>query len=52
MRSELNSEIDRLFRENNIEIPFPQNDLHIRTMDESFQSSVKGLLQKTEKSDS
>lgn len=30
VRSEMNFEIDRLFRENNIEIPFPQRDIHIR----------------------
>ncbi|HSE97003.1 MAG TPA: mechanosensitive ion channel domain-containing protein [Blastocatellia bacterium] len=31
IRSDLNYEIDRLFRENNIQIPFPQRDLHLRT---------------------
>ena len=30
-RSEINFEIDRQFRENDIEIPFPQRDLHIRS---------------------
>lgn len=29
--SDLNFAIDRIFRENNIEIPFPQRDLHIRS---------------------
>jgi small-conductance mechanosensitive channel len=29
--SDLNFAIDRIFRENNITIPFPQRDLHIRT---------------------
>lgn len=29
-RSELRFEIDRLFRENNITIPFPQRDIHIK----------------------
>ena len=28
-RSEIRFEIDRLFRENNISIPFPQRDVHI-----------------------
>lgn len=28
--SELNFEIDRLFRQNGVEIPFPQRDIHIR----------------------
>ncbi len=31
VRSELNIAIVRKFRENNIEIPFPQRDLHLRT---------------------
>jgi small-conductance mechanosensitive channel len=30
--SDLNFAIDKIFRENNIEIPFPQRDLHIRTV--------------------
>jgi potassium efflux system protein len=33
--SELHQEIDRKFRELNIEIPFPQTDLHVRSIDES-----------------
>ena len=28
--SDLNFEIDKIFRENNIQVPFPQRDLHIR----------------------
>ena len=28
-KSEIRFEIDRLFRENNISIPFPQRDIHI-----------------------
>lgn len=31
VRSEINCEIVRKFRENNIEIPFPQRDLHLRS---------------------
>jgi small-conductance mechanosensitive channel len=31
VRSELNIAIVRKFRENNIEIPFPQRDLHLRS---------------------
>jgi len=31
VRSELNCEIVRKFRQNNIEIPFPQRDLHLRS---------------------
>ena len=32
--SELHQEIDRRFRELNIEIPFPQTDLHVRSIDQ------------------
>ena len=32
--SELHQEIDRRFRERDIEIPFPQSDIHLRSMDE------------------
>ena len=32
--SELHQEIDRRFRELDIEIPFPQTDLHVRSVDE------------------
>ena len=34
--SELHQEIDRRFREAKIEIAFPQQDLHLRSMDESI----------------
>jgi hypothetical protein len=34
-KSELHQEIDRRFREANIEIAFPQRDLHLRSIDES-----------------
>ncbi|MHC4237441.1 MAG: mechanosensitive ion channel domain-containing protein [Planctomycetota bacterium] len=34
-RSQLHQEIDRRFRESNIEIAFPQRDLHLRSSDES-----------------
>jgi small-conductance mechanosensitive channel len=35
VKSELHQEIDRSFREANIEIAFPQRDLHLRSLDES-----------------
>jgi small-conductance mechanosensitive channel len=35
MNSELHQEIDRRFREANIEIAFPQSDLHLRSVEES-----------------
>jgi small-conductance mechanosensitive channel len=31
IRSDINYEIERLFREHEIEIPFPQRDLHLRS---------------------
>ncbi len=37
--SELHQKIDRRFREENIEISFPQRDLHLRSMDESIDFS-------------
>ncbi|MGM0600933.1 MAG: mechanosensitive ion channel domain-containing protein [Candidatus Rifleibacteriota bacterium] len=46
VRSDLHVEIDRLFRENDVEIPFPQNDVHLRTIDEPFIKSaihIKGI---------
>jgi small-conductance mechanosensitive channel len=36
-KSELHQEIDRRFREANIEIAFPQRDLHLRSVDESVR---------------
>lgn len=42
-KNEINREIDRLFRENNIEIPFPQQDLHIRSMDLPFKTALAEL---------
>jgi small-conductance mechanosensitive channel len=34
--SEINFAIDKAFREQGIEIPFPQRDLHVKSMPESF----------------
>jgi len=36
VESDLRQEIDKIFRENNIEIAFPQRDLHIRSVDKSI----------------
>ena len=36
--SELGVQIDHLFREEGIEIPFPQRDLHLRSIDSNLQS--------------
>ena len=38
--SELHQEIDRRFRELDIEIPFPQTDLHVRSIDESAAAAL------------
>ena len=35
VKSELHQEIDRRFREAKIEIAFPQQDLHLRSVEES-----------------
>lgn len=40
VQSELLLEIDRRFRELEIEIPFPQNDLHLRSVDQSATVSL------------
>jgi small-conductance mechanosensitive channel len=39
--SDMHQAIDRKFRQANIEIPFPQRDLHVRSMDETVSSSLK-----------
>jgi len=36
VESDLRQQIDKLFRENNIEIAFPQRDLHIRSVDKEI----------------
>jgi small-conductance mechanosensitive channel len=40
VRSELNQEIDRRFRDSGIEIAFPQRDLHLRSVDEPAASAL------------
>jgi small-conductance mechanosensitive channel len=40
VRSQLNQEIDRSFRESGIEIAFPQRDLHLRSVDKSAASTL------------
>ena len=37
VRSEVAVVVDRLFREENITIPFPQQDLHLRSIDRGLQ---------------
>ncbi|NOQ89476.1 MAG: mechanosensitive ion channel [Gammaproteobacteria bacterium] len=38
--SDLNFAIDKAFRENNIEIPFPQRDLHVKSLPDDFGEQV------------
>lgn len=40
VRSELNQAIDRKFRERGIEIPFPQRDLHLRSVEPKVTSAL------------
>ena len=40
--NQINYEIERLFRENAIEIPFPQQDLHIKSVDDSVKNMLSG----------
>jgi len=42
IQSALIREVDRRFREEDIEIPFPQRDLHLRSVDESAAGELKG----------
>jgi potassium efflux system protein len=42
--SELRTDIDRRFRAAGIEIPFPQQDLHVRSVDEA---AVRGIVRPT-----
>jgi small-conductance mechanosensitive channel len=48
IRSELGVIVDRLFREEGIEIPFPQRDLHLRSVDSKLQPLFSGNLSQTE----
>jgi small-conductance mechanosensitive channel len=42
VESEILQEIDRQFREAGVEIPFPQRDLHLRSVDEKAGKSLLG----------
>jgi small-conductance mechanosensitive channel len=46
IRSEVAVIVDRLFREEGIEIPFPQRDLHLRSIDSNLQSQFGAQPQK------
>jgi small-conductance mechanosensitive channel len=45
--SELNIEIDSRFNDAGIEMPFPQSDLHLRSMDQAVVEQLR-KLQRTE----
>jgi len=42
VRSEVYLEIWKLFRENGIEIPYPQRDLHLRSVDPEVADQIRG----------
>ena len=46
--SELGVQIDRMFREEGIEIPFPQRDLHLRSIDSNLQTLFGAKPQRTQ----
>lgn len=41
IKSNLNFRINRIFAENNIEIPFPQRDLHIKSMNKTMINGIE-----------
>ena len=43
VRSELNQQIDLQFRKRGVEIPFPQSDLHLRSLDPTAASALSAL---------
>jgi len=45
IKSELGQAIDRLFREEEITIPFPQRDLHLRSIESNLQDILKTQAQ-------
>ncbi len=41
IKSDIRFEIIKIFNENNIEIPFPQNDINLRSIDEDFTLNIR-----------
>jgi len=41
VETDIRFEIDRLFRERGIEIPFPQRDIHIKSVVSGFETAIK-----------
>ena len=48
VKSELGQAVDRYFREEGITIPFPQRDLHLRSIEADLHSSLLGPKQEGE----
>ena len=48
IKSELGQAVDRYFREEGITIPFPQRDLHLRSIEADLHSSLLGPKQERE----
>jgi small-conductance mechanosensitive channel len=46
VKSELGQAVDRYFREEGITIPFPQRDLHLRSIESNLQEILKKLAPK------
>jgi small-conductance mechanosensitive channel len=44
VRSELHQEVDRRFRKANVEIAFPQRDLHLRTVDQRARKTLAEVV--------
>jgi len=47
VRSEIHQAIDRKFRASGVEIPFPQTDLHLRTVDERARGALARVVRGT-----
>jgi potassium-dependent mechanosensitive channel len=50
LRSDLSIAIDQAFKEANIEIPFPQRDLHLRSVDEEAARRLLRTVEATDES--
>jgi potassium efflux system protein len=46
--SDLHTDIDRRFKEAGIEIPFPQRDLHVRSVDGKAGETIAGRRLETD----